>query len=49
MEGNSLGEESAVEQPLIDTNDKASSAADATPEEDSQDRVEVHALDDCFL
>ena len=33
-EGDSLGEESVAEQPLMETNDKASSTADAMLEED---------------
>ena len=49
LEGDSLGEELAVEQPHMETDDKASSTVDAAPEEDSQDRVKVHTSDDCFL
>ena len=46
-EGESL--ESMADPPLPETSDGASSMVDAALEEDSQDMVEVHTPDNCFL
>ena len=49
MECDTLEEVVVAEQPLTEADDRTSIMAEATLEEDFQNRVEVYILNDCFL